>query len=189
MDPIDVRADTTFAQALRCVEFRLPKSVGLRGPGFLLALAVRYGMIGMAAGHHLLITADEDEEERIFATLEGWPMLVEDHVRWELMHRLPFAADSNFASLVGNISWLPLRAYFPLYRRMCPLSRSLDLVGRAIVEENRAMIVEGWPWLKRRLAIRSFAELLNESERYAMHFFERRQADIDEVREIALIGE
>ena len=38
-------------------------------------------------------------------------------------------------------------------------------------------------------AVRLFEETLRESRDFAMHFFERRQADLEEVPEIALIGE
>ena len=91
MDPIDVRVDTTFTQALRCVQYRLPFSEGYRVPGYLFALGIRYGMVGMAASHHLLVTADDHEEARVLSLAESWPELVEDHVRWDVAHRLPLS--------------------------------------------------------------------------------------------------
>jgi len=189
MDPIDVRADTTFAQALRCVQFRLPNPDGYRAPGYVLALGVRYGMIGIAASHHLLITAEGFEEPRILVMTEAWPGMVEDHVRWEMSLRMPFTTNVNVAHLVGQISYLPLHGYLPLYTRLCPLSRALELVGDALVTENKGMIFEGWPWYRRKSAVRLFQATLRESAQFALHFFERRQADLDEVPEIALIGE
>lgn len=189
MDPIDARVDTAFNQALRCVQYRLPKPEGYRAPGYVFAVGVRYGMVGIAAAHHLLITANDEEESKICAMLDGWPHLVEDHVRWEVLHRLPFATNSSVPRLISRISTLPLRGYLPLYRRLCPLSRAIELVGTALVKENRGMVVEGWPWLKRRSAIRQFQSTLQESNEFALHFFERRQAELEEVPEIALIGE
>ena len=189
MDPIDVRADTTFTQALRCVEYRLPSSNGYRPPGYVLALGVRYGMIGIAAAHHLLITAEDHEESGVVSMMDSWSSLVEDHVRWDLSHRLPFTTNSNVPHLIGRISALPLRAYFPLYKRLCPLSRALELVAEALALENKAMIYEGWSWFKRKSALKMFEATMQESADYAMHFFDRRQADLDEVPEIALIGE
>ncbi len=189
MDPIDVRTETTFSQALRCAQFRLPRSDGYRAPGYVLALGIRYGMIGMAAGHHLLLSADEDEEQRVFAMMETWSSFVEDHVRWEIAHRVPFPINGNMPHVIGRVSSLPILAYAPLYKRLCPLSRALEIVGDAVVAENRAMIFEGWSWFRRRTAMRLFIETLSETQEFAINFFERRQADLDEVPEIALIGE
>jgi hypothetical protein len=189
MDPIDVRADTTFTQALRCVQFRLPRSNGFRAPGYVLALGVRYGMIGMAASHHLLVTSEEHEEPSMISMIECWPNLVEDHVRWDMIHRLPFTTNSNVPHLIGRISALPLRAYLPLYERLYPLSKSLELVGEALIAENKGMIFEGWNWFRRRTALKLFMETMKDTEEFAMNFFDRRQADVDEVAEIALIGE
>ncbi len=189
MDPIDVRADSTFTQALRCVQFRVPQPYGFKAPGFVLALGVRYGMIAMAAAYHLLITADDDEEGAIMEMIDCWPRLVEDSVKWDLSTRLPFAIDSSVPSFIGRIAELPLRAYLPLYRRLCPLYQSLDLVGHSLAHEHRSMIFEGWPWLKRRVASNLFENTWRESAEFALHFFDRRQADLEEVSEIALIGE
>lgn len=189
MDPIDVRVDTTFSQALRCVQYRLPRPNGYRAPGYVLALGVRYGLIGIAASHHLLITSEDYEEASVLAMVDSWPDLVEDHVRWDMMHRLPFAVNSNVPHLVGRIAALPLCGYLPLYQRMCPLTRALDVIGQGLIAENRAMIYEGWGWMKRKRVLRLFEATTEESIDFALHFFERRQADLDEVPEIALIGE
>lgn len=189
MDPIDVRVDTAFCQALKCAEYRLPKPDGLRAPGYVLALGLRYGLIGMAACHHLLLTSDTNDEDNILAMMDCWPSLVEDHVRWDMMHRLPFTAGSNVAHVIGRVAHLPLTSYLPLYRRLYPLGAALELVSEAFIHENRGMIFEGWPWFKRRAAMRTFEESMRESVAYARHFFERREADLEEVPEIALIGE
>jgi hypothetical protein len=189
MDPIDVRADTTFTQALRCVEYRLPKAEGYRPPGYVFALGLRYGMIGMAASHHLLITSEDCEERDVLDMIGCWPEAVENHVRMDLYNRLPFTPGSNVPHLIAKIASLPLQAYLPLYRRLCPLSRALELVGEAMVTENRGMIYEGWSFLRRKAAMRSFESTLRDTDEYALHFFERRQADLEEVPEIVLIGE
>jgi hypothetical protein len=189
MDPIDIRADTTFNQALRCVQYRLPRAEGFRAPGYVLAFGIRYGMIGMSASHHLLLTAEDFEEGRMLSMIDSWPNLVEDHVRWDMAPRLPFPVNSNLPRLIGRISSLPMNAYLPLYRRLCPLSRALEFVGETMFTENRSMVVEGWPWFKRRNAVRLFRATLRDSMSFAGHFFDRRQADLDELPEIALIGE
>lgn len=189
MDPIDVRADTTFTQALRCVEYRLPSPEGFRAPGYVFALGLRYGLLGVAASHHLLITSETYEEMSVLATIESWPVFVEDHVRMDIAHRLPFATNSNIPRLVGQVAGMPIRAYLPLYRRLCPLAAALAIIAEGITSDNRAMVFEGWSWVRRKAAWRMFGASVEESKRYAMHFFERREADLEEVPEIALIGE
>jgi|GEM_PF-1411777 len=189
MDPIDVRVDTTFSQALRCVQFRLPNADGFRGPGYVLAVGARYGLIGVAAIHHLLLTANDDEESTIVAMFESWQKLVGDHVRWDVAHRLSFPVNRESSMLVGRIAAVPLRGYLPLYRKLCPLSTALELVSEALAADNKAMIREGWNWLGRKTAMRLFRASVRESKGFALHFFERRQADLEEVPEIALIGE
>ncbi|HVT10899.1 MAG TPA: hypothetical protein VHE55_01425 [Fimbriimonadaceae bacterium] len=189
MEPIDVRADTAFAQALLCVEYRLPPPGGFKAPGYIFALGMRYGLIGMAASHHLLVTSEVYEEIRVLATIDCWPDFVEDHLRAVVGRRLPFATNSSIPDLVGRVAGLPLRSYLPLYRRLCPLSSALKIVADAICRDNRAMIFEGWPWFRRKAALRVFEASVEESKDFAMHFFERREADLEEVPEIALIGE
>ena len=163
MDPIDVRVDTTFCQALKCAEYRLPRAEGFRAPGYVLALGLRYGLIGMAASHHLLLTSDTEDEGRILTIMDCWPHMVEEHVRWDMMHRLPFTSGSNVAHVIGRVAHLPISSYLPLYRKLYPLGASLELVSEALVEENKGMIFEGWPWFKRRAALRAFQETVRES--------------------------
>ncbi|HTQ09565.1 MAG TPA: hypothetical protein VMI31_05795, partial [Fimbriimonadaceae bacterium] len=171
MEPIDVRVETTFAQALRCVQYRLPSPDGFRSPGFILAVGARYGLIGVAAVHHLLLTAANDAEEKpILDSIESWETLVTDHIRWDVAHRLPFAVTRESSQLVGRVASLPLRSYLPLYRRLCPLSMALELVGQALASDHRTMVWGGWGWLQRKAAMRCFRSSVRESKEYAIHF-------------------
>lgn len=189
MDPVSIRSERAFAQALRCVRYRLPSQDGFRPQGYLFVLGVRYGFIGLAAGHHLLTTSRVHEEPWLLRSIESWPDLVEDYVRCELPHHLPLGAPANAAHVVGRISYLPIRSYLPLYRRLCPISRALELISGALVAENKGLITEGWPWFRRKSAVRAAGSSLEESTSFALNFFERRQSDLEEVPEIALIGE
>jgi|SRR5579862_5156712 len=189
MDPIDVRVDMAFAQALRCVEFRLPGQDGFRASGYLLSVGARYGLVGIASFHHLLITASEEEEGGIMSHAATWQGMVEDHLQWEVAGRLAIPINREASRHAGRIAALSLRGYYPLYRKLWPLVSVLDRVGEAIISENREMITEGWPWLKRKHAMNLFRLSLADSIAFALHFFERREASLDEVPEIALIGE
>jgi hypothetical protein len=189
MKPIYERADIAFMQALRCVEFRIPKIGRLKRPGYLVALGLRYGMAGVAASHHLLITADDDEEIELLDLIASYPRMVEDHVRWDVEHRLPIEESKMLPIYLARLSAHPLETYFPLYRRLCPLDYCLKSVAEAYVAEHESAIRDGWGFFQRGRAMREFSALAEQSAYYAKHFFERRQADLEEVPEIALIGE
>jgi hypothetical protein len=189
MKPIYERADIAFMQALRCVEFRIPKLGRLKRPGYLVALGLRYGMIGVAASHHLLITADDDEEVELLDLIASFPRMVEDHVRWDVEHRLPIETSKMLPIYLAKLSAHPLEIYFPLYRRLCPLDHCLNHVIDAYTREHDSAIRDGWNLFQRRRAMKDFQDAAEQSATYAKHFFERRQADLDEVPEIALIGE
>ena len=65
MRPIEYRVDTAYMQALKCVEFRLPRDPRLPRDEYLLSLGLRYGLAGAAATHQLLLSAGEDDEEPV----------------------------------------------------------------------------------------------------------------------------
>lgn len=188
MKPIEERADVSFMQALKCVQYRLPSTYPSGSRSYSLSLGLRYGLIGVAASHHLLITADDEEELDVLAFMESWPDMVEDHVRWELMDRLP-AGVPVFPELIGSLSVQPLRVYLPLYRQLSPIDWALQRSCETYIEEHIDTIEEGWFWFQKRKSLRSFWDDAVQSACYARHFFDRRQADLEELPEIALIGE
>jgi hypothetical protein len=189
MKPIEERADIAFMQGLRCVEYRIPKAERLREPGYLLALALRYGLIGVAATHHLLLSADPDEESDVLALMRCWPRMVEDHVRWDVLHRLPYEELRAAPALIGRLAYKPLGTYLPLYRKLFPLEQALRVACDEYCQGHRSSIGEGWLWFLRPLGAKKFRQLCEESRDFALHFFERREAGLDELPEIALIGE
>src|SRR5437868_3125289 len=109
MRPIELKADKEFMQALLCTEYRVPAVGMLRAPAYLLGIALRYGLIGAAATHHLLIHSDDDDEERgVINLAQGWPEIVEEHVRQTLRHKLPFHADPSVPAIIGQLAYLPV---------------------------------------------------------------------------------
>jgi hypothetical protein len=171
------------------LQYRLPKPRGFKPAGYVLALALRYGLVGVASSHHLLITAEEGDEASILEIIGQYGERVEDHVRWELGEELPFAAQSALPHVIGRLATLPIEAYLPLFRKLVPLDVCLNLIIDKIASDHLEMVVEGWSWWRRKKAMAKFREVAQESANYAYHFFERRQADIDEVPQIVLLGE
>ena len=189
MKPIDEKVDVNFMQALRCVTYRLPQRYNLKRTGYAFALGLRYGLIGAATSHHLLVNCDVTEEHEVLGLVHHWPAMVEEHVRWAVIPRLPFQPSPAFPSLVGRLAYRPLQAYLALYRRICPLDQALQIATDIYVQDHPSAAYEGWPWWSRRTAAKRFREAGEDSIRYAKFFFERRQSDLDELPEIAVLDE
>jgi len=177
-------------QALRCVQYRVPNADGLSPSSFVLSLALRYGLVGCAAFHHLLINSEEvDDELEILAAMDAWGDVVEDHVRWEVRLRMPFACSEAIPEMVGRLSVEALRAHLPLYRRLYPLSNALQVIAAKFTTDHRPSIERSWNPCERKRQREAFRHLAADSVYFAETFFARRQAEMDEVPEIALIGE
>jgi len=189
MKPIEYRSDIAFLQALRCVEYRVPPIRNLRKQGYVLTLGLRYGLIGIAATFHLLETANSEDEKIVMNLTRSWPRIVEDHVRFELQKRMPFTVDLAFPVAVSRCAERPLRIVLPLLHRLCPLESCLQEATQQFIGENLYGIRMNWPFYGRRAAVREFRIHAQESMDFALHFFERRQYDLEEVPEIALLGE
>ena len=189
MKPIEYRSDIEYLQAVRCVEYRLPAISELRKQGYVLTLGLRYGLVAIAATFHLLETASSEDERLVLNSTKSWPRIVEDHVRFELLNRIPFPVDLAFPIAVSRCAERPLRIALPLLHRLCPLETCLEEATERYISENIYGIRMNWPWYRRRAAVREFRRHAQESLTFALHFFERRQYDLDEVPEIALLGE
>jgi len=189
MRPIEERVDLVFLQALRCVEYRIPRQTGLRRPGDVLALGLRYGLMGAAAAHYLILTSTEAESEELGDLFTAWPSMVEDHVRWEIRHRLEFTASDAMPMLLGRLAKRPLQIHLSQHPELVPLQRCLEIAVEEFSREHASSIVAGWPLFARRKARRIFDQVGDDSLSFAVRFYERREYGIDEIPEIALIGD
>lgn len=189
MRSIEERAEVSMAHALKCVQYRLPKKAELKKPAYLLSLALRYGLIGSAAAYHVLDWADSSEENRLRPFFSEWPQLVSRHVQFEMMHRLPFPQSDSIPTFVGRRAFDPLRMCIALRRERFPLGKSLSVASEIFLRDHKFILLSDWWWLRKKKVEEAFVEISDESIRYAMNFFERREADLDELPEIALIGE
>lgn len=190
MQPINERADAAYMQGLLCVEHRSRTMGMLQGPAYLVALALRYGLIGAAATHHVLLSTGNKEEERwAFELALRWPEMVEEHLRQFVRYRLPFHVDHRVPRISGDLAFQPVSTALRLYHNCYPLDRSLRAAAAQFAQDHQKMILKGVPWHKKRRVMAEFNEVAEQSVRYALNFFERREVDLEEVPEIVLLGE
>jgi len=189
MRPIEYRADMDFRQGLRCVQYRVSPLRALKPRGFLLGLGLRYGLVGIAAIQHLLLTTNREDERVVLETAIGWPQVVADHARHSLSTGNPVEIDSETADRIGRIAHLPVQSAIPLLRRDCPLDLTLNVAIEDFVEGHRQDIRDGWGLFQWRRAHHLFEELAQASHKIALNFADRRRLDLTEVPEIALLGE
>jgi hypothetical protein len=189
MRPIEFRADSEFDQALKCVQYRVPQPDNFRSKGYLLSLALRYGLLGSAMAHHLLLLCDADEEQPALDAIATWPQAVERHAAWHLYERLAVYGEPEMPVLVARWSRRPLQIAVPLYRRMYPLEVCLEMASDDFMTQHSDGIREDWPLWHKARAMSDFADEARQSVMYAMNFFERRSLGLEELPEIALLGE
>ena len=189
MKPIHIQSDQVFRQALRCVQYRIPKLYSLKPAAFAHALGLRYGLIGLAACHHLMVTADPREEEALESDFLSWQDVVAEHVRFEVAPYLPFDAPLALPSVIGRFAAEPIYSYLTAQTHLLPFEYYLEIALKEYEEEHKGMAARAWPWFVRRRGNKAFHDANRDSLSFAQHFFERREEDLEEVPEIALLGE
>lgn len=189
MKPIQERAELALEQGLRCVQYRLPNRYQLRPSAYSCALALRYGLIGAAAAYYALEMADLHEERELKNVFLYWPLMVTEHFKSEVHHRLPFDSDAASGTQVGKLSGSPLRISLALRKQFLPLQRVMEIATEVFCRDHRSEILADVFLLQRPRMLRLFREASQDSVDFAIHFFERRRAGLEEVSEIALLGE
>ncbi|RYG45451.1 hypothetical protein EON79_12625 [bacterium] len=178
-----------FDQALACAAYRVPSADKTPTEVWLAASALRYGLFGCAAAHALLIGAGSDDEVWILDHLGEIGDTVAEHYMSHVMSRAPVGIDLTSAWRVGEMAQLVADDYAPLGRRMTGVNVALRLASESFGQTRDRAIFASLPWWRRKDARRRYEALVDESLALAEKFYERRILDLDEVREIALLGE
>lgn len=190
MKPIEERADAAYMQALMCVEHRCRNVGSLRGSAYLLALALRYGLVGAAATHHVLMnTGDTTEERWAYELALKFPEMVEEHMRHFVRYRLPFHIDYRVPRITGELAYQPVSTINRLYAYNYPLDRSLRAAAEQFTQDQKKALLKGVPFFQRRKVMQEFTAIAHQSVTFALNFFERRSYNLEELPEIALLGE
>lgn len=189
MKPVHARTEKAFREGLQCVQYRIPRLYSLKPVAFAHALGLRYGLIGLAACHHLLISADLNEEETLESDFLGWQDEVAEHIRYEVVRQLPFETLVAFPSVVGRFAIEPIYCYMTQRTRLLPFDYYLEIALSEYEAEHRAFAAKEWPIWHRRRARTEWHAANRESLKFAQNFLERRESGEEEVPEIALLGE
>lgn len=189
MKPIQERAETALSQALRCVQFRTPNRHGLKPRAYTCALGLRYGLIGAAAAYFTLEIADPHEERELKNVFRYWPLMVAEHYKTEIEGHTDTRLDEMAPANIARLSGSPLKVSLALSQQLLPLQRVLEIAAEVFLRDHRSEITSETIFFRRHRATEVFRQVSEQSIHYAMHFFERRRAGLDEVSEIALLGE
>lgn len=173
-------------QALRCVEYRLPTKYELSNRPLAMALGLRYGLVGCSTAYHLLMSENPLSEGKVKSHLTELPAHLASHIE-----TLPPAFRARLAGherRAVTAAMDVLELYVPQYRWLFALDLSLSMIIDQFCQINKAEIAGGGLFGRMR-SRREFMNAANESFGFALSFFERRLADLDELPEIALLGE
>jgi len=152
-----------------------------------MALGLRYGLVGCATAHHLLISESPLTERSVKKQVGNLGTLIDCHVE---------TLKPEFRRRIVGHEWrVPaaameiLEMYVPQYRWLFALDLSLSMIIDQFSEAHRHEIAMGCGFFGRWRSRREFQIAANDSYGFALGFFERRLAEIEEVPEIALLGE
>jgi len=189
MKPIQVRAELALVQGLRCVQYRPPNRFGFKPRAYACAVGLRYGLIGAAAATFSLEIADPVEERDLNSVFRYWPLMVAEHFKTEMSYRVAIQLDELAPATIARLSSAPLKLCLGLRKQFLPLSRILEIASEVFHRDHRNdVIADHWLFGKTH-ALKIFRDASQESIRFANCFFERQRAGLDEVSEIALLGE
>jgi len=189
MKPIQERAELALVQGLRCVQYRPPNHFGLKPRAYSCALGLRYGLIGAAAASYSLEIADPVDERDLQSVFRYWPLMVAEHFKTEMSFRVAPQLDELAPATIARLSSGPIKLCLALRKQFLPLTRVLEIGAEVFHRDHRSDVTADHWLFGKTHAEKLFRDASAESIRFANCFFERQRAGLDEVSEIALLGE
>jgi len=187
MKHLNLSAEQEFLQALKCVEYRLPNRYRLSGSSLAATLGLRYGLVACATAHHLLMSDQPVSERAVKQELSTLCNHISAHL--EMLPRDFRNRLIGHEKLVVSTTMDVLNLYVPQYRWLFALDLSLSMIVDQFTQSHKCAISPRWRLFGRWQVRREFHTAANESYAFALAFYERRIANLEEVPEIALLGE
>ena len=188
MKSIQSTTQRAFRQALACASYRRPDRDAPPARSLACAHRLRYGLFACAAAHALLQRSQNEEEIWILDYLGEIGDDIVDHFAHHAFSKLSPSVDSASAWRVGEMAQMVADDFAPLAQRVADLQRGSSWSRSPSVDIRLRKCSRPSPFgdagkpgsdSRRCNRILSFAERL----------YERRLMDLEEVPEIALLGE
>ncbi len=189
MRQIDSTIDSSFCSALTCAELRFPKAHTMPRVALDSSVSLRFGLLGIAASQFILKDVPVRDQPAIIPDLRFFGTMIA-----EQLERSRLSASAHIVSehCVDNCR----NAYSEMFDRYIELRQMngpSELILAVLVEEfNRRSLQKfsrGFLRFWHRRTEREFKSQAQKSLQYALNFLERRRYGVEEVAEIALIGE
>ncbi|CAN5623583.1 hypothetical protein BH11ARM2_BH11ARM2_20530 [soil metagenome] len=177
-----------FEQGLASASHHLPAN-DLDRESWLALTGLRYGLSTCASTHALLTSGEVDDEVWVLDQLGEVAETVSDHFTEHSIARAPSPLDSSSAWRVGAMAQSVADDYAPLVHRVPSLGLALRLVSESFCDARRKAVLASIPFLRRREGRKRFDRAVRDSVIFAEKLYERRLLDLEEVPEIALLGE
>jgi hypothetical protein len=154
-----------------------------------LTVCLRFGILGIGASHYVLKRASNSERISLLSELRRFGTMIREHLEEnrisEYSHQISPGCSRQAQEIYGEL--------FDRYVTLSNLNGPLDLVLSILVEEfvqkHSAQCGKRLILFRNRRLERAFDVQAQRSLQFALNFVERRSYDLEELPEIALIGE
>lgn len=189
MKSIQSKTQRALEQALDGASFHVPWSEASSAESWLALVGLRYGLFTCAAFHALLADAQSDDEIWVLDSLTEVAGPVAEHFTKHVLPHAPAGIDPSSAWRAGEMAQLVTDDYAPLFHRVPGLELALGLTTESFCEARMRSVLATYPVWQRLAAKKRFQGAVHASLRFAQSHYERRLLDLQEVPEIALLGE
>lgn len=189
MASIDTCLNEVVRQALICVRYRIAPLRSMRPTGFVHAMGLRYGLLGAAAVAYSTERSHPLDSMRAYEWSSGFRDLVQKEIVANTWPHFPITVRRRHIPQVAEIAQEVLHDALPLPLIPPDPARSLSgAVDRHMARHLREIRRE-WGFWKAEAGEEEFMAHAIASEAFALAFLNRQRHGLEEVAEIALLGE
>jgi hypothetical protein len=178
-----------YHQALRCVAFRLPLDVPMSSAMVEGVLGLRYGLIGATAVFPMLQEGFDRQGDVPTYLATEFPAAVERHLLQEVDANLRKRGILVSSERIRDMVAFCMNVFLNAVERKMSLPNALAETADAFAEHYNRTIARGVPLWQRPGLKQKLDDQAKHTLRFCGNFFQRRLHDLEEVPEIALLGE
>jgi hypothetical protein len=191
MRPIDFKIDSSLTQALTCGEYRFPKAGSMSPLSYDLSVSLRFALLGIAACHFALKDCPPQEQDEHFPELRFFGTMIREHLDQErvLCVSIPPTFSNDSLELAQATFAEIFDRYVELRTFRCPLDLAMNIIVEEFTERSKPYLKSKYRFWGSKKGLQAFQIESEKSHRFALNFYERRHYELEELPEIALIGE